>query len=72
MYAEEEPDVALIQPPLVKPVFPKDQDPVSSQYPGAVTGHAALMNDLGTEPKGRLSRSYGFGQLTGEPSPVSG
>ncbi len=47
MYAEEEPDVALIQPPLVKPVFPKDQDPVFNQYPDAATGHAALMNDLG-------------------------
>ena len=42
--------VALSQPPLFKPVFPGGQDPVSSRYPGAVTGHAALMNDLGTGP----------------------
>ena len=50
MYAEEELDVPLIQPLLFKPVFPEDQDPVSNQYPGVVTGHAALMNDLGTGP----------------------
>ena len=41
MYAEEELDVPLIQPLLVKPVFPEDQDPVFNRYPGAVTGHAA-------------------------------
>ncbi len=50
MYAEEELDVPLIQPLLFKPVLPEDQDPVSSQYPGVVTGHPALMNDLGTGP----------------------
>ncbi len=55
MSAEEEPDVALIQPPLVKPVFPKDQDPVFNQYPGAVTSHAALMNDLGHRAQPRPS-----------------
>ena len=27
----------LIQPLPFKPVFPEDQDPVSSQYPGVVT-----------------------------------
>ena len=37
-------------PLLFKPVFPEDQDPVFNQYPGVVTGHAALMNDLGTGP----------------------
>ena len=50
MYAEEELDVPLIQPLPLKPVFPEDQDPMLNQYPGAVTGHAALMNDLGTGP----------------------
>lgn len=50
MYSEEELDVALLQPPLFKPIFPEDQDPVFNQYLGIVTGHAALMNDLGTEP----------------------
>ena len=50
MYSEEELDVALFQPPLFKPIFPEDQDPVFNQYLGIVTGHAALMNDLGTEP----------------------
>ena len=38
------------QPPLFKPVFPEDQDPVFNRYLGAVTRHAALMNDLGTGP----------------------
>lgn len=50
MYSEEELDVALLQPPLFKPIFPEDQDPVFNQYLGIVTGHSALMNDLGTEP----------------------
>lgn len=50
MYGEDELDVALFQPPLFKPIFPEDQDPVFNQYLGVVTGHAALMNDLGTEP----------------------
>jgi len=50
MYADDELDVALLQPPLFKPIFPEDQDPVFNQYLGIVTGHAALMNDLGTEP----------------------
>ena len=50
MYSEDELDVALFQPPLFRPIFPEDQDPVFNQYLGVVTGHAALMNDLGTEP----------------------
>ena len=50
MYLEEELDVALLQPPLFKPIFPEDQDPVFNEYLGIVTGRAALMNDLGTEP----------------------
>src|SRR5581483_10918105 len=50
MYHEDELDVALLQPPLFKPVFPEDQDPVFNHYLGIVTGHTALMNDLGTEP----------------------
>jgi radical SAM superfamily enzyme YgiQ (UPF0313 family) len=50
MYGEDELDVALLQPPLFKPIFPEDQDPVFNEYLGVVTGHAALMNDLGTEP----------------------
>lgn len=50
MYREDELDVALLQPPLFKPVFPEDQDPVFNHYLSVVTGHTALMNDLGTEP----------------------
>jgi hypothetical protein len=50
MYREEELDVALLQPPLFKPIFPEDQDPVFNHYLGVVTGRTALMNDLGTEP----------------------
>lgn len=50
MYREDELDVALLQPPLFKPIFPEDQDPVFNHYLGVVTGHTALMNDLGTEP----------------------
>ena len=50
MYREEELDVALMQPPLFKPIFPEDQDPVFNQYLGIITGRTALMNDLGTEP----------------------
>lgn len=50
MYAEDELDVALLQPPLFKPIFPEDQDPVFNHYLSVVTGHTALMNDLGTEP----------------------
>jgi hypothetical protein len=50
IYGDDELDVALFQPPLFKPIFPEDQDPVFNQYLGVVTGHAALMNDLGTEP----------------------
>ncbi len=50
MYTEQELDVALLQPPLFKPIFPEDQDPVFNHYLGIITGRAALMNDLGTEP----------------------
>jgi hypothetical protein len=50
MYGEDELDVALIQPPLFKPIFPEDQNPVFNQYLSAVTGRSALKNDLGTEP----------------------
>ena len=50
MYGKDELDVALVQPPLFKPIFPENQDPVFNQYLSVVTGHAALMNDLGTEP----------------------
>ena len=47
----------LIQPLPFKPVFPEDKDPVSSQYPGAVTGHPAPMNDLGARAEPRPSPS---------------
>jgi radical SAM superfamily enzyme YgiQ (UPF0313 family) len=50
MYHDDELDVALLQPPLFKPIFPEEQDPVFNHYLGVVTGHTALMNDLGTEP----------------------
>ena len=30
--------------------LPRGPGPVFNRYPGAVTGHAALMNDLGTGP----------------------
>ena len=50
MYGEDELDVALFQPPLFRPIFPEDQDPVFNQYLAIVTGNTALMNDLGTEP----------------------
>ncbi len=50
MYAEQDLDVVLLQPPLFKPIFPEDQDEVFNYYQQVITGFSTPMNDLGTEP----------------------
>ncbi len=63
--------VALSQPPVFKPVFPGGQDPVFNRYPGAVTGHAALMNDLGTGPNHGLLQQAAILLTAGAKTDVS-
>jgi radical SAM superfamily enzyme YgiQ (UPF0313 family) len=50
MYTRQELDVAFLQPPLFKPIFPEDQDEVFNYYQRVVSGLSTPMNDLGTEP----------------------
>ncbi|MEV4278655.1 B12-binding domain-containing radical SAM protein [Actinoplanes xinjiangensis] len=50
MHQDQRLEVALLQPPLFKAIFPEEQDAVFNEYMRAISGLSTPMMDLGTEP----------------------